>query len=376
MLVVGIDAVGIARFPRLLHDAGCRVTLLAPHGLAVARSRFVTRHVVTAAEPEALTGRLRTLLTERHFHHVIVGDEPTLTVIARHRGEAWLDGWFPVEHRSSDAVEVILSKSAFQRAAGAAGLTIPKFEVCTGLAEVKAAARVLGYPVMLKSPYGSSGSGVRKVAGEAELEAVFHLLDEGNGVMLVQQFVDGQVGSSDVLFDRGVPVCWHSWYSRLCWPRPMASSCAREAMVHRDIGPMLAGVGALSGFRGFAGVDWIHDVERNRVYLIEFNPRPTPTYHLDVHSGVRFADAFRAMLAGTRGAGCREPSAAACGRVIHLFPQSLYRAVSERDLDSLLRCWSDAPWSDPVLMAAHLRRVFTHFLPMRWRRAVKRLLCR
>jgi hypothetical protein len=147
-------------------------------------------------------------------------------------------------------------------------------------------------------------------------------------------------------------------------------------MFHRDIGPMLAGAGALSGFHGFAGVDWMHEAEQDRVYLIEFNPRPTPTYHLDVHSGVSLAGSFRAMLEGACGAGCREPSAAACGAVIHLFPQSLYRAVGERDLDSLWRCWSDAPWSDPPLMAAYLRRIFTHFLPMRWRQAVKRLLRR
>ncbi|WP_333688039.1 ATP-grasp domain-containing protein [Methylococcus capsulatus] len=375
LLVVGIDAVGIARFPRILHDAGCRVTLLAPPGLAVARSRYVSRHVATAAGPEALPRQLQTLLAERHFHHVIVGDEPTLTVIARHRGEAWLDGWFPVDHRS-DAVEVILSKSAFQRAADAAGLTTPKSEVRTGLAGLEAAARAMGYPVMLKKSHGCSGSGVRKVAGEAELGAAFELLNEGNGTLLIQQFLDGRVGSSDVLFDRGVPVCWQSWYSRQCWPTPLASSCVREAMVHREIGPMLAGVGALSGFHGFAGVDWVHDTERDRIYLIEFNPRPTPTYHLDVLSGVRFADSFHAILAGTRSAGCREPSAAACGRVVYLFPQSLYRAIAECDLDSLWRCWSDAPWSDPVLMAAHLRRVLTHFLPVRWRQAVKRLLGR
>jgi phosphoribosylamine-glycine ligase len=227
LLVVGIDAIGIARFPRLLHDAGCRVTLLAPPGLAVARSRYVASHVATAARPEALAGQLEAFLAERNFHHIIIGDEPTLMAVARHRGEAWLDGWFPVDHRS-DAVEVILSKSVFQQAAGAAGLTIPKSEICTGFAEVEAAVRAMGYPVMLKSPCGCSGSGVRKVAGEAELKAAFELLDEGNGVMLVQQFVDGRVGSCDVLFDRGVPVCWQSWYSRLCWPTPLASSCARE----------------------------------------------------------------------------------------------------------------------------------------------------
>lgn len=376
LLVVGIDAVGIARFPRLLHEAGCRVTLFAPPRLAVVRSRYVASHVAASAEPEALATQLKAFLAEpgRAFHHIVVGDEPTLATIASHRGEAWLDGWFPVDHRSH-VIEEMLSKSAFQQAAVAAGLNMPRCEICHGFHEVEAAAQDMGYPDMLKSPHGCSGSGVRKVSCYPELRPAFEALDEGDGVEIVQQFLDGPVGSTDVLFDHGTPVCWQSWYSRLCWPTPLASSCARELMHHRDVEPMVAGVGRLTGFHGFAGVDWIHDTAKDRLFLIEFNPRPTPSYHLDTRSGVSFARAFRAMLAGGRQI---FPPAPVEGEApfVYLFPQSLYRALSERESNSFFRCWADAPWSDPWLMAAYLRRVMTHYLPMRWRKAAKRLLGR
>lgn len=376
LLVVGIDSVGIARFPRILHDAGCRITLFAPRGLAVERSRYLARHEVCPAAHDALAGYLRAYLAERghEYHHIIIGDESTLAAVAGYRGEPWLDGWFPVDHRGH-AIDVMLSKSEFQQAATEAGLLMPQFLRCSSFAEVEGMARTMGYPVMLKSAHGCSGSGVRKVATDAELSTAYELLGAGNEALVVQQYLAGPIGSTDVLFDHGIPVCWQSSYSRLCWPTPLASSCAREVMDHRDVEPMLAGVGVLSGFHGFAGVDWIHDAQSDRLHLIELNPRPTPSYHLDTLSGVSFARSLHAMLGGSRLIG-KPRSTQGPAPFIYLFPQSLYRAISERELSCLLGCWPDAPWRDPGLMAAYLRRVFTHFLPMHWRQAAKRLLRR
>jgi len=44
LLVGVIDAVGASRLPKLLHQAGCRVTLFEPRGLMVGRSRYVDEH--------------------------------------------------------------------------------------------------------------------------------------------------------------------------------------------------------------------------------------------------------------------------------------------------------------------------------------------
>jgi hypothetical protein len=110
LFVAGIDALSLASFPYLLHKANCRVTLLSPPSLAVNLSRYVDRHLPTSTEPETRVLHLKEVLSAQShpFASVIIGDEPTLIALAEHRGQAWLDGWFPVDHRSN-AVNVILS---------------------------------------------------------------------------------------------------------------------------------------------------------------------------------------------------------------------------------------------------------------------------
>ena len=160
LFVAGIDALGLARFPYLLHKANCRVTLLSPHSLAVNWSRYVSCHLPTSTEPETRVLHLKEVLSAQspYFASVIIGDEPTLIALAKHRGQAWLDGWFPVDHRSK-AIDVTLSKSAFQQAATNAGLNMPRTRLCQGLPEVESAVRFTGYPVILKASVGLSGSG-------------------------------------------------------------------------------------------------------------------------------------------------------------------------------------------------------------------------
>ena len=371
LLVAGIDAIGLARFPHLLHNAGCRVTLMAPPGLAVIRSRYVDFHLPTSSEPQARVLHLKDVLnTQRQaFSLVIVGDEPTLNAVAGHRGQAWLDDWFPVDHRSA-AVEVMLSKLAFEQAATTVGLRMPFSTLCQDWAEVEAAVQLAGYPVMLKAAYSMSGSGVQKVCEIDELKSAYMKLTRTEQPVLVQHFCEGAIGSTDVLFDRGVPVCWHSSYSHRCWPTPLASSSARELIQHPDIEAMLSGVGQMTKFHGFAGVDWIHDKTDDNIYLLELNPRPSPSYHLDRYSEVNFSNGLKQLLSGQQHIS-RPKSICQPAPLIELFPQNKYWAISERNWRSFIFCWDDAPWHDPLLLCAYLRRLLTHFLPDRWRQKVK-----
>ena len=371
LLVVGIDALGLARLPFLLHKAGCRVTLLAPSRFTVTRSRHVGKHLPASAEPKARALQLKEVLRAQRqpFAMVIVGDEPTLVAVAEHRGEAWLDGWFPVDHRTT-AVDEILSKIAFHQAAVSAGLPMPYSTLCRDWGEVQSAVERAGYPVMLKAPQGLSGSGVHKVLDSGELEPAYTDLAPADNDLLVQHFFEGALGSTDVLFDHGVPVCWQSSYSLQCWPTPLASSSAREMMQHPDIEPLLSKVGQITGFHGFAGVDWIHEKSPDHICLLELNPRPTPAYHLDQYSGVSFSRSLNQLLSGRCNITPPKPITQPA-RLIRLFPQGLYWAISNRDWRSFIMCWNDATWHDPRLLLSSLRRVLTHFVPNQWLLKVK-----
>ena len=67
LLIAGIDAIGLARFPYLLHNAGCRVTLLSPPNLAVNRSRYVDRHLPTSTDPQTRALHLKEVLSAQRL---------------------------------------------------------------------------------------------------------------------------------------------------------------------------------------------------------------------------------------------------------------------------------------------------------------------
>ncbi|MEI6709156.1 MAG: ATP-grasp domain-containing protein [Methylococcales bacterium] len=372
LLVAGIDAIGLARFPYLLYKAGCRVTLLSPSGFAINRSRFVACHLPTSIEPEARALHLKELLSTQHqsFAQVIIGDEPTLVALANHHGEAWLDGWFPVDHRSK-AVETILSKHTFYHEMVNAGLYMPYSKLCQGWIEVEEAVKCAGYPIILKASHGCAGSAVHKVHDSSELEPCYTDLATTDDPLLVQHFCEGALGATDVLYDHGVPVCWQASYTLESWPTPLSASSARVMMEHPDIEHILSEVGRITGFHGFASVDWIHEKPSDNLCLLELNPRPIPTYHLDRYSGVSFSRSFNQLLSGQRTITPPKPFPQPTP-LIKLFPQGLYWAISNQDWRGFILCWRDAPWSDPLLLFAYLRRVLSHFLPKHWREALKR----
>jgi len=373
LLIVKLDAVGVSRLPQTLHRAGCRVTLFAPPGLAVGRSRFIDRHIPASAAGHVLIGQLEAHLAERRsdYQWIIVGDESLIHELARHRGEAWLDGWFPVDHRSP-AIDFITSKFDFLQAASDAGLRVPSFEICHAVAEAEQAAERFGYPVVLKLSKGLAGSGVRLAQDRQDLVSQFEEIVVGQAVA-IQRFAAGTLGTTEILFDRGRPVCWASYYNLQCWPTDLSASCVRQVMDHRDIEPLITRIGSLVGFHGLGGVDWIHDPASDSLSLIEFNPRPTPAYHSGHLAGVNFSAAVRAMLSGTPLIRHSAWEQARRSRKIFMFPQSIYRAVDDRDLLMLMRVCADLPWSDPPLLAAHLRRVGSHYLPPRLRRWAKEM---
>lgn len=369
LLAVRLDLIGFSRLPQLLHAAGCRVTLLAPQGLAIGRTRFVDEHIQSGATSQALITMLKDHLSERgdRYDLVIIGDETLLDEMAQHKGENWLDACFPVDHRSP-ALKLITSKFDFLQAALKSGLSVPEFQICQTLTQAEQVAARYGYPLVLKLSKGFAGSGVRVIHAPAELPINFREMSAGQPVA-VQRFANGRLGTTEVLFDRGKPLCWASYYILQGWPTIFTASCVRETMIHHDTEHLVNTIGALTGFHGLAGVDWIHDPATNSLELIEFNPRPAPGYREGRLAGVSFSAGIQAMLNGS--SLVQHP--AGTGRKVFMFPQCLYRAIDDRNLPLLIRGLQNIPWNDPWLAAAHLRRVCSHYLPARVRQWAKSL---
>ncbi len=378
LLLATLDAIGVTRLPYLFHQAGCHVTVLAQRHLAVCRSRYVARRVDAAPLLDVYVEQLRQHLSVTDYDWIIICDEGLLWELARCRAASpaekwpdvtWIDRCLPV---AAEKAALLASKHHFLALAQVAELPVPPLKICASQAAAARMAQRLGYPVILRAERSMGGSGIRLAASQQELARDYAELAQ-TGAVAVQRYVaNARTAVTEVLFAHGRLVAWNSAYLVAGWPTPLAASCVRETLVHPEIEPLLQCIGELTGFHGLGGVDWLHDAATGQLHLLEFNPRPTPGYHLAARVGVDFAAALRGLLAGLneRQSPQFQPNVQPRD---YLFPQYLYRALDDRQYRQMLRVWRDVPWHDPRLVAAHLRRVCGHYLPNQWRAYMRRI---
>jgi biotin carboxylase len=100
---------------------------------------------------------------------------------------------------------------------------------------------------------------------------------------------------------------------------------------------------------GLYGFDFILERESGRPFLLEINPRATPTTHLRTSAG-SLAFALRLALTGT---GTKPEPLYRTGERIALFPQEWHR---DPESDFLKTARNDTPWNEPEFVRACLRR--------------------
>jgi len=343
-----------ARLPRVLARAGARVIALSPPGHAVTVTRYVDRVVPAPAALDAYVDALRDHLRAHRYAWVIVADDPLLVALRARAagGEAWVRELLPIASDHPWAA-IVASKTAFAELGGAAGLPVPPSRTCASLEDARRAMDALGAPIMLKQATGFAGLGVRLVTSAGELAAAW--AEVGAGQVVAQRFVDGPVGNTIFLMQRGRPICWMSAFKARTFQGRFGPSSARRFMVHGDVAPLLRRIGALTGYHGFGAIDWILG-DDDRLHTIELNARPVPTIHMGPRAGVDFARAVREMLGGGATVQVPPPPPA---RVHAMFPEDIYRAATQGRFDRA--SWdtrSDVPWSDPALLVYHLRAFY------------------
>jgi predicted ATP-grasp superfamily ATP-dependent carboligase len=359
LLVASIDAVGIARLPSLFSGAGYEVFLLGSDHMAVSKSRFVSHRIscprgvnVTAA---ALRGHLVT--HPNTYDSVVIADEPTLLAVLQDDSNEWLKGWCPVPI-THQHIQRLQSKAHFLLDSREAGIKTPRFEVCVDETQLRAAVGRMGFPLFVKGAQGFAGSGLLFARTSADLEGQLTKVEFGAPV-LVEEEIAGDTGSIPVIYDRGNPICWFAYRMKHTWPTRFSSACTVAISDHREVESLVRNVGRLTEFHGLCGIDWMTDGLTGRIVLLEFNPRPLPTAYLGPYAGVDFSKALQTIGS----AECVVQMPDRSGAVIDMFPQALYYSLEHRELGRTLRAFHDAPWSDPLLTAAHLRRVITHHIP-------------
>ena len=99
---------------------------------------------------------------------------------------------------------------------------------------------------------------------------------------------------------------------------------------------------------GFAGFDFVLD-RGGQAWLIELNPRATPTCHLCLANGTDLAGALFCRITGTQAK--TRASVPGLNDTIAFFPQELKR---NRHSEYLSSCFHDVPWTEPDFVQACL----------------------
>jgi predicted ATP-grasp superfamily ATP-dependent carboligase len=351
---------GLLRLPYMLKRTGATVAMFGPANSRLRRSRFVSEIYAAPTNTPAFIDALREHLSRHTYAWVVIGDDPTLVAIAQSAGKDggdWIDGWFPVDRQQ--CLEMIFSKSLFAEACPKFDVPIPHSRICHSFEEVDRAAREIGFPIMLKTAIGSAGNGVQRIDKPEDLPEAYDTFKHRTP-LVIQEFVVGQIGSTQMMFDRGRPICWVPAYKAVCFPEPFGPSCVRELLDQQGVDamkPIVANVGRMTNFHGMCGIDWIRRADGSFA-ILEFNPRPTSTIHLGRLMGADCAVALKAMFAGQYNpqvpAECK-PS----HRRVYMFPQHPQRCLRYAEYRQLIH-WlpgagvRDIPWQEPILLMADL----------------------
>jgi hypothetical protein len=346
---------GLGRVPRYLSLAGAKVSALAVPGSFLEASSFVAERFPASEDADETLERLRRLFERRRYSWVILGDDVIVDRAVQRRDEAWIAALLPTQ-KGAAAASALISKCAFSRAMGVCGVPMAPGRAASGYAEVSAAARELGFPVMVKPDLGFSGGGLFSADSDEELAA---LAPRISGDYIVERKLPGEVGGTAVLFDRGRPAWWFSFLKVGVFPAPYGPSCRRLPMEPPGLEPILESIGAALGLHGFFGVDWILP-PGGRLSVIELNGRPIPMAGPTRHFQEALPAALDDFLSGR--SNVRRPPTPG-GPVVHAMPASFQLACHEKrrlfaaGLLLGISGWTDTPWRDHGLLrkyAGHL----------------------
>jgi D-alanine-D-alanine ligase len=176
----------------------------------------------------------------------------------------------------------------------ALGLSTPRYVRLAKGADVHAAARELGLPVIVKPSSEGSSVGVSRVFNDADLDAAVELAARYPGELLMEQLIVGGEYTVGVLGDVALPTIrivpageyydYHAKY--LAEDTQYLCPGLEDAVAERDMQALALAAFRAAGCTGWGRVDVMRDKAGNN-YLLEVNTAPGMTSHSLVPKGAR-----------------------------------------------------------------------------------------
>jgi predicted ATP-grasp superfamily ATP-dependent carboligase len=282
---------------RSLHRAGYAVHAVASSRPAAAHwSRFCEARLVAGdpREDEAqFVEELSTIVRNASYRLLVTGSDASLLAVSRHRErfEPFVELGLP----AAVVVERCMSKQALVQTAAGAGLDSPETEVCADEAAAKAAARRLGYPVVLKprsTVFGRNGGLTQRGSSLVMDEESLISLWPGYGTpSLIQRCLDGKLVSfSGVAVDGRLLAYGVSRYGRTWPPEGGAVSFAETISAPPGLRRKVENLISALGWQGVFEVELVQ--HGTRFAAIDFNPRLFGSLELITRAGAPLTAAW------------------------------------------------------------------------------------
>ncbi len=252
-------------------------------------------HVPRIMDEADVVQRAHAWLRGREVDRVLANWEPLVLTAARLRERFGLPGM------SHDAVLGFRDKQIMKERVAAAGLRVPRSERVRTVAEVKAAAEKVGYPLILKPISGAGSADTYRIDSPAELERVMPAMRHVTEAS-VEEFIEGREFTFDTICKGGVPL-YRNMTEYL--PKPLIArsveSVSPVIITIRDMDqPHLAlgrklGEGALSALgmgTGFTHAEWFLTPKGEAVFG-EVGCRPGGAHIVDQMNYTSDIDLFR-----------------------------------------------------------------------------------
>ena len=363
-----------------LKQAGFRIAAVSPKDAPTWRMESVSRNFTY----QRRSGRASILNAIRAWdpEFLVCGDDHAVALLHEIHARA---KYLEAEHSLADLIEKSLGdsaffaltdkKSKFIRFAASHGMLCPATREIS-LADAANEVERLEYPVLLKADGSTGGACVRLVQNadqalrtiyEFELPLSWPGVVRGWAARIIpfavlkrlvglrraissQAYVEGPAANIGV-------ACWQG--EMLAWTAvevvETAYTFGNATLVNVvKESPMVAAAQAVVRdlkLSGLVGLDFVLD-QRGRAFLIELNPRVTPTCYLRAEGGGDLAGELYRRLTGNAP---RVPPEGVNTAPIALFPQELERLLSGQTRT----CRQiDIPWDDPQLVVMLLKTVF------------------
>ncbi len=268
---------------RGLRRAGCLVDVIAATG---GRGRCVTRDGTWRLAPRVGDPRLLDVVTaairRAEYDVVYPVTEPLQWIVwdARPAWEPLVFPRVPEPHRAARR-----DKSVMSERVAAAGGAVPRQLPAGSDAEVRAAVRAVGLPLVVKGARGRGGNATRICATLDDALAAAREMSARGGGPFAQAHVGGPTYLAGGLFDGGRPLRFFAGVKTVQYPPRVGPAAVLTSAADAALAAAAAQAAAAAEVTGLASMDFVRD-PRGRYLFLELNPRPWGSIDAAARAGV------------------------------------------------------------------------------------------